>query len=1110
MYQGGTEYVGDAKNWQEFALGALTSLLGIPGKFWKGQWNGGAFQAFKDAKETNLANKSAADNLNTLVNSQEFQDRWRGYIRHLKYNNLMEDAVLNDDEYAWHTANDSQLISDIMTFAKAGKLEELNRIADEFSKVTIADADRLRSGVEQEKANGTEYTTDYSEDSMSDEEIVDAVKKRAVEIKNAIQQYKEVYDVLADRIPQDSEDNLLQELIFTAQQINSFEKRFLEMYGEVLNSVQDILEMQSSAAEDGKSETSAEARASLQQQLSLLEKIWGHPVSLDIDKNLQAQIDSNLNLLETIADKRDKKLGDKVRDMRKLVKNRQDFYYKMRHLQTPAGAEEFKEEAQTQEKMTQATEKEQANIDTQNLNTLNDVKKAYYEKRADEQADFLTTLETVEDTNPSVKAFLNLKRKYDSFLEWLAENPITSSDITVDPRMIQSTLNDLLRRARSEEDLTDLPDTVFIPQNQFNLNFQSPFGPTSPTAYASVKQAIREAMAKYLGKDVETESRKTLNPTPVEAKEKPGEAVTPTGQDAAQPASVEPAPVKGQEPKPAAKIEKSEPEQTPVAEAPTADSLSEDAAVAMEDTAPESVDEEKASDSDKIPFYRTSVPEVDTLAIKQARSAIELGNWAALQNLDLSDFVDKHPEYAEIWNALADRGAFTNVATLLEAGDTIHFVIDPTFPTYKGQPQILLTVNKGKEEHVLTVLSGQTSQYFGLRDLRDRILEEYNSFKEEHPNDKFVFNKTSQVWLKRSGAVDYDYSGSSDRGIVDIPEYSADAPIVFIDRHGNAVVINGGDKTIVHHVSSTFDDPETNRERGKIGNLYYMVKIDKDRYIPIRLNVEHFTEENKELDVPIFEKIRDNLTKISNIVSEANTANLAAQNEKLHNQLQELAKYLDIHDDFFKLDDYPEVGVALRYSSPTDSAGKLRRPDQMSAEWMIDFVAGLGRSLQIRQDARGRVPNIDEMIVTGLITSNARMLRPKGTDFYIYPWNEKTQDFAPKTSAQISAYEQMNPVSKSDDDFDFGDRDDLGMIDENPETTYTEQPVQPRKPATNDREEAAEAKPDETSADKASKRLFSDLPDSTRSELIKKGYTEETWNKMSEEFRDQVLTCISA
>lgn len=1106
MSQGGKDYLGDIKNWQEGALGAFTGLFGIPGK----RWNGGIVEAYRDAKSKTDASAAAANQLNSLINSKDFQDRWHGYIRHLKYDNQMQAAVEADDEYAWHTADDAQLISDIITFADTGRLEDLNQIVSMYGTMSEADAASIREV--------TKNTEDESQDwtkNLSDKEVVDKVAKQAKKMQDTIKEYKDIYQALSSRAPIGTSPEFLKELVFTAMQIKSFDRRFLEMFGETMDAIEPLLLAMSSVREDGTVAPAEESAERYKRLRDSYERLFaGALLPVKMPKVIQDSIDNALNLLDGLTSD-DDELNKKVSDMRALTEDRKEFYRKLQTLQGAEGQKKFEEAAVTTEKVEEQAEKVHAQQQTEGLNTINDVKQAYFEKDANGRAAFLELITPLEDSNTAVKEFLKLKRRFDSFQAFVEKNGVQITDPTVSPRMIQSALNDLIRRARNEDELINLPDNVFSTFDEFVRDYTGTFGAPGASTYAAVKAIVRQAMQEYMAGETSTATRHTVNPQPVAPQPQPGTVATPQGYDASQPSSQEPAPVAQPEkpktqPQPQPELEPEPAPQAPVQEEPetvqpvsqpTQEDLQADSATAAADPMPASVEEEKIGKSGEKPktaYYRTSVPEIETAGAKKARQAIASGDRTSLMQADLSDFIKNHPEYAEIWNALSTRGAFANVATQLEVGDEIEFVIDPTFPTYNGNPQILMTTTKNGQRLVLSILSAQTSQYFGLDELRKTILEDYRKFINAHPNDTYVFGKKSRVWAKRAGLIDYDFSGESEKGIVNIPGYDDSAPIVFINRNGDAEVINDGPKDAVRKVSLTFDDAEYNKDTGKRGNLYYLVKVDADKYVPIRLNVEHFRQENKDYNYPAFTKIREILENIAGIVKETNNTNLEEQNGKLRTQLQELGKYLDIHDMFFELGQYENVGVALRYSQANNES-TLRRPDQMTGEWLIDFIAGKNRSLQLRQDSTGKIQNIRELIETGAITSNARMLRPKGTDFYINPWFADKQEFGPATQTQADVefnrraeVKEEIPVQKEvpvvdDLDFDFGGRDEFDAPEE-------VEPAQGEKTPT-EREQ------------QASQQQTSEILSNLKEALLKtKRYSVGRRGNLSVSYKDGILT----
>ena len=1046
MYTGGKEYLGDIKNWQEGALGALTGLFGIPGR----HWSGGVVGAYQEAKDEMDARRTTAANLNAAVNSKEFQDRWRGYIRHQAADNAMNDALKKDDEYAWHSENDKQLIGDIMMFADAGRLADLEAIVDVYA--SMSDDDAKANGV-VDVASGQQNAKQAKNDP---DKIVKNVKEQAKAVKDKIEQYKNVYEALKARAPLDASDDFLKEMTYTALQIKSFDERFLTMFGEVMEGIDPLLLASSARDENGKLLNEEESAAKYQQLRNTFERIFGSVIPV----GLKQQMIDELNLEQLEKQVKDiPELAKKVKDMRKLAQDRKDYFKKLQTLQGPEGQKKFEEKAVTPGKVEQAAEEAQARIDTNGLDTFAKVKQAYLEKNAKDRADFLTSLSSVENTNPAVAQFMKLKRKSDGFKRYIEDkkNAIAGAAGLM-PTAVDNFVDDFIRRAGSEDDLASLPDNMFPTFDEFSRDNRTIFGAPSAAMYDALKNGIRKAMSDYMALENGTASRNTISPTPVTPNPAPGTVVAPENTlDPAQSASVQPAPAAN--PAPAAQPEpepapEPQPEEetviVPVTETPAPEEVAGDAIDAYQDDTPlEAETEVIPSNGGKnmIAFLRTSIPEVATEEARKGRAAYRRGSRQEMMDVDLSDFlvsldnkisktkkaisdIDEKIKSAsgqektllkkekqnlegelakaqkdrkgfeETWNALNDRQAFDNIANVLEVGDEIEFVVDPTFPPYDGHYQILVTTVKNGQRYVLNVLSGQTSMYYGLYELRRAIDAEYQKHISANPNTLFVFSKKSHVWSKRDGLVDYDYNRtggnySEEKGIQDIRGYNADMPVAFINRNGDAMVINGKDKQAVDRVSDDFNDPAKNRDEKKVGNLYYLSYVGNGRYAPIRLWVEHFRPGNKDNDNPVFNRIRKACERIANLTKSATEGNFGEQHSKMQDALKDLSGLLNIGGYNFQIGNFGgDIGVALRIFPANDSQDNTyRRADQITPEWLVDHIASLGLSLQIKQDENGNMPNYNEYVAAGLITSNAKMMRPKGMDFYMYAWDGK--EFSP-------------------------------------------------------------------------------------------------------------------
>ena len=1112
MYTGGKEYLGDIKNWQEGALGAITGLFGIPGR----RWSGGVVGAYQEANEEINARRSMANELNRRINTQKFQDDWHGYIRHQAADNKMERALNDDDEYAWHGANDEQLISDIIMFAKAGRLEDLNQIVSAYAEMSGEDVKGLRDVLSDGK-HGTDWT-----ENLTDEEVVGKVKEQAKDIKDKIKEYKDVYEAIKARAPIGASDKFIDEMTYTALMVKSFDQRFMQMLGETMEAIDPILLASSARDEEGKPLNEDDSSAKYKQLLSAYERLFAGsllPVGIK-----QQMIDAlNFEQLARIV-KDDPELKKKVNDMQRLSEERKQTFLKLQTLQEPGGQKKFEKEAITQDDVDQAAEEAQAREETSGLDSLLAVKQAYFSKDANGRADFLSTIESIEESNPAVKEFMALKRKVDGFKAFIeSRKKDIASKIAMMPNVVDSAVDDFLRKAKTEEDLMTLPDSMFVTFDEFSRDNRTIFGSPSQAMHEGLKKELRDAMREYYGIETATASRSTVSPTPVTPDPAPGTVSDPDNtHDPAQPASVEPAP-SAEGPAPAiqpesAAEEETAPEEAPVeyvepeievlppTDRPVPEDIAEEAMDAIQETpeVPSTKDLIEEQDAKgQITYLRTSAPEVATAEAKKGRMAKRTGDREMMKTVDLSDFLEyldhkiaevkeqisdlngeireasgrqkselrkekkqleeslaKYEKDRKGWeatiNALKERNAFENVVKVLEVGDEIEFVVDPTFPEYNGHYQILTTVVKNGQRYVLNILSAQTELYRGLYELRKAIDEEYQKHIKENPNTEFVFSKKSRVFMKRDGLVDYDYdrtagSYSEEKGIQDIRGYDPEMPIVFINRNGDAVVVNGKDQSAVDGVGPDFNDSQANRDKGKRGNLYYLSSIGSGWYVPIRLWTEHFRKSNKDADNPVFDRIRKSLTTISGLVRSADAQNYKEKHSKMLEELKTLSELLNIGGYNFQIGDFGgSVGVALRiFPVGNENDNTYRRADQITADWLIDHIAGLGLSLQIKQDEEGNVPNLSQYVESGLITSNARMMRPKGMDFYFTSWDAKAGEFVPtekqqeefnwidrdttyEAPADEQNYEEGEPIETGIDDIgeaDFG-REDFGGFDE--------------------------------------------------------------------------------
>ena len=388
--QGGADYLGDVRNWQEGALGALTGLFGMPGRgYFRGE-RGGIPAVIAETRAGISEGNQAAEKLNNLVNSKEFRDRWNGWVRHLAYKSQAENAVAKDDEYAYHTADDNQLINDIITFSKEGRLDDLYEIADRFSNLSGDDVAEIRDYFKQ--ADG--YTSD-----LTNAQIKERVEKQANNIKQAIKDYGGIATNIEAMMPIDASDDILNEVIFTANQIDRFEKRFLTLLGETIDELKPYF--------DSRINTSAEnydaELKKMQQDYASIFNGSLVPITEGKQKETQTKLESLKNYVKGMP-----QLQQKVNDMIKLSEGRQKFFEKIQTLRNMTN-EEFNEKAQSEEKVVSQAEKEAAAEELAAYTSFEAVREAYNRENKSKLGDvsgLIGRMRKGRGSNQHVDAFL--------------------------------------------------------------------------------------------------------------------------------------------------------------------------------------------------------------------------------------------------------------------------------------------------------------------------------------------------------------------------------------------------------------------------------------------------------------------------------------------------------------------------------------------------------------------------------------------------------------------------------------------------------------------------------------------------------------------------------
>lgn len=252
--------------WEEFTIGALTGLLGMPrfrsirnSETKKLQspivLEGNFISKWKELRENANRDQAIADKLNERLNSKEFKNYYLGQKRHQKYQDDMNDSAARNDEFDYKNAEHAQLLSDIEMFNNAGKLEDLKTAIGEAFDISDKNLNAIIESTTSINADGNlvgpyakyaKKNTDGSivanlENKESKDEMTESLRSDKDRILDTVKNYETTREKL-DRITNYRfTDENLNEITWLSTQLDNWESRASEMMGRVQDSIGNIL-----------------------------------------------------------------------------------------------------------------------------------------------------------------------------------------------------------------------------------------------------------------------------------------------------------------------------------------------------------------------------------------------------------------------------------------------------------------------------------------------------------------------------------------------------------------------------------------------------------------------------------------------------------------------------------------------------------------------------------------------------------------------------------------------------------------------------------------------------------------------------------------------------
>ena len=758
--EGINETVNDGSSWEEFFIGSLTGALGMP-RF-RGIRNaegrlqspitieGGAINEWRDYNEKIARENEIANYMNDRVNSPEFKNYYQGLIRHNKYQNDMNRAAEEGDEFNFKNAEHAQLVSDIAMFDNAGKMEDLTTLIDaafdtsdenlasivENTTTTLEDGSKVGPFVD--KNGNPMYATPEGK-----QEMIKKLQENHDEMTNTINNYLKIKDELDIKTDQQLSDDQLEELTWMKSQIGNWAERATSMSGEVKSAIGNVI-------------GNLDSLFRFNQQVRDFEGQYNADLTdryKQADKNVKT-IEGAINTLNMVRGQDDSVLAHTLATNPKFVDGL------------------IKELNEVDETVLSADEKEDITTKLNDIVKLGNASKTYNAKlkeylenpqkqaedhaRADEQAaqqetkkksddlkaslnaaqnlqEFRSTIDAQDDTENRDKVLKELEdegsemaKNYRETSQYNNEVRRVLNESDAEPQVKQDAMKLLQDQFNNSENLEQLanPNSIYINnENAFDEDSEGDVD-LSATRFQEAQYELQKAMSKVNNDNRFKDRFSPEYKKPVEKREGAvrGDDRTTTGDSGT---STTP-PVTSSEGLPTTEL--------PVGNI-TAEMVKEENKKANE----RAEDPQEPTKEESKQYYKPAIPELHIKASKK-------GDFRPFDIVVSKR--EKGVDFSGIYGYLRDSGAFRYINEgNLKAGDELGFMIDPSF---NDHTIFIIDKRNGQVVGSLDESDYSVSRYEGLKGLEEKIRKEYaeRSSQSSKPSDDEVKNFIIEETIK--------------------------------------------------------------------------------------------------------------------------------------------------------------------------------------------------------------------------------------------------------------------------------------------------------------------------------------------------------------------------
>lgn len=872
------ETVNDASSWEEFFIGSFTGLLGVPsfrsmrnsdGSFRSPiELQGGAINEIREYNQEITRSQEVANYLNSRVQSPEFLNYYRGMIRHNKYQNDMNRAVEEDDEFNFKNAEHAQFVSDIVMFDNAGKLEDLRTyidtafdLSDEnlqsiVENTTTTDENGKKIGPFVDSNGNPMYATEEGKQQM-----IDKLTQSRDTMIATLDNYRRTKNDLDIRTGGNLSNEQLAEMTWLKTQVDDWTKRASDMTPLTRRTLVDLSNNLENTLIRSLGDASMEEAVTAEESMENISKIANQlgigterieqlsELSRLDDKRLSSILTSPKNekfvegLIEDIStfgsdiisalDKQN--VVRLLKDLPKIGKGIETFNNKLEeYLANP--------EKQVAEQIaaTESVRKEvqQRKSQTVRESLANATSLSEFREALAQEADFEVKESVLKDLESEGN---QVAKNYDETEQYNRELKRALNELGETDQVSQDAMTLWQEQFNAAENLEQLanPNSIFINNEDAFIEDSEGVVDMAESRFQNARYVLQRAMSK-VNNDIRFKDRfsdEYRNPVnePVKGKGIDKDSTGDSGTST---------------------VPYVNPNATPV-ETPSVPigNVTAEMVAAENRDANRRVETQRSLDQSQQGqrrYYRPAVPELHIEASKE-------GDFRPFDVV----VAEREPnvDFSGIYNYLRDNGAFSYVnAAKIKPGDTLGFMIDPDF---NDHTIFLVDTRNNQIVGSIDESDASVARYEGLEEVIKKVRDEFSKRGEE-ATGKFFATPQTRVSKMMVGRIPY---GTEDRSLADIPGVLDEdtKPVFGIIKNG-ALTTNEkiDDRLIIKPVDMA----------QKEGRLYLLIPNAAGTYSPAAVRVKHFNNQEFNLDdvtvasTPIGRGINEALDRLADATSQ--------------------------------------------------------------------------------------------------------------------------------------------------------------------------------------------------------------------------------------------------